>query len=72
MAMVLEFAQTFEGGRARVGSLEFEVTKESIVQATCLPTTGEQWFKKEWLESKQWRRFVSDRKLKVIWKKGLS
>ena len=52
MAVVLEFMKTFEGGRVRVKSLEFEVMEESIARATGLPTTREQWFKKERLEKK--------------------
>lgn len=45
MAVVLEFVNTFKGGRVRVTSLKFEVTKESIVKATSLSLTGEHWFK---------------------------
>lgn len=50
MVVVLEFANIFEGGRARVGSLELEVIEEFITRAIGLPTTREQWFKKLWLE----------------------
>ena len=72
MAIVLEFARTFKEGRVRVKSLKFKITKEFISQTTCLPLTGEHWFKKEWLTKKRWQRFVVDKKIKVDWKKGIA
>jgi len=69
--VVLEFTRTFKGGQVTVGSLKFKVTKESIVQATGLPLTGEHWFKKGWLGKKRWHWFLVDKKLKVNWRKGL-
>jgi len=60
MAMALGFARTFKECRAKVGSLEFEVTEESMVRAIGLSTMGEKWFKKERIERKIWCRFVVD------------
>jgi hypothetical protein len=39
------FAKTFDGNRARVGSVEIAVNEEFIAAATGLPTTGQRWFK---------------------------
>lgn len=44
MVVALEFAKTFEEGRAKVGSLEFEVMEESIVKDVGLSTTREKRF----------------------------
>ena len=44
-AVSLQFALGFDGHIAKVGSLEFPVTEESIALATGLPCTGDRWFK---------------------------
>ena len=44
-AVSLQFTLGFDGHIAKVGSLEFQVTKESIAQATGLPHIGDRWFK---------------------------
>ena len=41
----LQFALGFDGHTAKVGSLVFQVTEESIAQTTGLPRTGDRWFK---------------------------
>lgn len=46
LAVALEFSWTFDGHKAKVGYLEFEVTEQTISQDTGLATTGKQWFKK--------------------------
>lgn len=71
MVVVLELMRTFKGGLVKVSSLEFKIMEKSIAQDTCLPTIGEQWFKKERLGKKRWHQFVDDIKIKVDWKKGL-
>ena len=40
-----QFAATFDGHKAVIGSLELPVTQESIAEATSLPNLGEEWFK---------------------------
>ena len=44
-AVSLQFALGFDGNTAKVGSLEFSVTEESIALVTGLPRTGDRWFK---------------------------
>ena len=44
-AVSLQFSLGFNGHTAKVGSLEFSVTEESITLATGLPRTGDRWFK---------------------------
>ncbi len=40
-----QFAATFDGKKAVIGSLDLPVTQESIAEATSLPNLGEEWFK---------------------------
>ena len=65
LAVALEFTQNFDGSQAKVGSLEFAITKESISHNTGLATVGEQWSKKEKIEKKLWCRFMVNPKQKV-------
>ena len=44
-AITLQFSLHFQGGFAKVGELEFEVTKKFISEAIQLPTTGQRWTK---------------------------
>ena len=44
-AISLQFALGFDEHTAKVGSLDFPVTEESIALATGLPRTGDHWFK---------------------------
>ena len=43
--ITLQFALHFHGGLAKVGELEFEVTKKFISEAIQLPNTGQKWMK---------------------------
>ena len=40
-----QFANTFDGSRARVGNPILSITEEYISQVTGLPQTREKWFK---------------------------
>ena len=51
---MLKFSHTFDGSIAKVGSLEFEVTKQSISQPTGLEAIGEKRFEKGELEKGSW------------------
>jgi hypothetical protein len=39
------FSKTFDGNKAHVGSMEIVVDEATIAAATCLPGTGQNWFK---------------------------
>lgn len=43
--VVKQFALNFDGKKTRVGDLEFEVTEASILAATGIPISRENWFK---------------------------
>lgn len=64
-AMAIVFFRTFDGSRAKVCSLEFPVTEESISQAIGFPAVRKKWFKREKLEKKLWCWFVVNPKQKV-------
>ena len=40
-----EFSLNFDGTINKVGTLELEVSEETITVATEIPNTGESWFK---------------------------
>jgi hypothetical protein len=40
-----EFALNFDGTKTKVGTLELEVSEETIATTTEIPNTGERWFK---------------------------
>jgi len=56
-----DFAQTFDGFRAKVGDLKLEVTEESIARAIGLSQEGEKWFKNAKLEGVPWSLFMVSR-----------
>ena len=43
--MARKFAETYDGRRVTIGSLDFIVDKEFISKAIGLPQIGELWFK---------------------------
>jgi hypothetical protein len=45
MVVARQFALSFDGGRAKVGDLQLEITEQSISLATGLPVNGEKWSK---------------------------
>jgi hypothetical protein len=61
-AITLQFALHFEGGFAKVGELEFEVTEKFISEAIQLPTTGQRWTKGQPVDKKlctQWAQLLA-------------
>jgi hypothetical protein len=46
-----QFALNFNGVKTKVGTLEFEVTEQSIATTTEIPIQGEKWFKAMSLKS---------------------
>jgi hypothetical protein len=61
LAVAQDFAQTFDGFRAKVGDLQLEVTEDSIARATRLSQEGEKWFKNAKLEGVPWSLFMVSR-----------
>lgn len=45
LQLTKEFAKSFDGLQAKVGTLTFPVATQSIAEATEIPLNGEQWFK---------------------------
>jgi hypothetical protein len=52
----MQFVVGFDGRISHVGSLNFAVTKESIVAATKLPRMGDRWFKNHQLSCSIYNR----------------
>jgi hypothetical protein len=65
------FAMTFDGNRARVGSVEIKVDEEVIAAATGLPRTGQRWFKTTAPKSLDFRFYLKDGYKHKAWRKGM-
>jgi hypothetical protein len=51
MEVAKQFSMNFDGVKTRVGSLEFQVTEQTIATTTEMPLQGERWFKGMALDS---------------------
>jgi hypothetical protein len=49
-----QFALSFDGGKAKVGDLQLEITEQSLSQATGLPVKGEKWSKNYRVKEVPW------------------
>jgi hypothetical protein len=65
------FAMTFDGNRARVGSVEIKVDEEVIAAATGLPRTGQRWFKTTAPKNQDFRFYLKDGYKHKAWRKGM-
>jgi hypothetical protein len=54
------FAKTFDGIKARVGSVEIKVDEVVIAAATGLPRTGQKWFKTTAPKNLDFRVYLKD------------
>jgi hypothetical protein len=70
-ATVEAFAETSDGNRARVGSVEIKVDEEVIAAATGLPRTGQRWFKTTAPKSLDFRVYLKDGYKHKVWRKGM-
>ena len=61
--MAKEFAQTFDGYRAKVGDIQLEVTEEFLSEAMGLPLSGQKWFKNLNIDKVPWSLFMTSRKI---------
>jgi hypothetical protein len=66
LAVAQDFAQSFDGSKAKIGDLQLEVTEDSIARATGLSQEGEKWFKNAKLEGMPWSLFMVSKKSKCF------
>ena len=66
------FAKTFNGNKARVGSLEILVDEASIAAATSLPRSGQSWFKTTATKNLNFRVYLKEEFKHNAWKKSMS
>jgi hypothetical protein len=65
------FAKTFDGNKARVGSMEIRVDEAVIAAATSLPRTGQSWFKTTAPKNLDFRVYLKEGYRHKAWKKGM-
>jgi hypothetical protein len=65
------FAMTFDGNRARVGSVEIKVDEKLIAVATGLPMTGQRWFKTTAPKNQDFKSYLKDGYKHKAWSKGM-
>jgi hypothetical protein len=66
----MQFAVGFYGKTTHVGSLTFEVTKESVATTTKLPRMGDRWFKKHQLSCSSYNRVFKPEFERISGEKG--
>jgi hypothetical protein len=64
MIVARQFALSFDGGRAKVGDLQLEITEQSISLATGLPVIGEKWSKNYRVKDVPWTLLFRSRTVK--------
>jgi hypothetical protein len=65
------FAKTFDGNKARVGSLETILDEAAIAAATSLPRSGQSWFKTTATKNLNFRVYLKEEFKHNAWKKGM-
>ena len=65
------FAMTFDGNRARVGSVEIKVDEKLIATATGLPMTSQRWFKTTAPKNQDFKFYLKDGYKHKAWSKGM-
>jgi hypothetical protein len=65
------FAKTFDGNKARIGSVEIKVDEAIIAAATGLPRTGLKWFKTTAPKDLDYRVYLKDGYKHKAWTKGM-
>jgi hypothetical protein len=65
------FSKTFDGNKARVGSLEIIVDEAAIAAATSLPRMGQSWFKTTAPKNLNFRAYLKEEFRHHAWKKGM-
>jgi hypothetical protein len=65
------FAKTFDGNKARVGSIEIVVDEAVIAAETSLPRMGQSWFKTTTPKNLDFRAYLKEGYKHKAWKKGM-
>jgi hypothetical protein len=65
------FPKTFDGNKARVGSLEILVDEAAITAATSLPRSGQIWFKITATKNLNFRAYLKEEFRYNAWKKSM-
>ena len=65
------FAKTFDGNKARVGSMEIVVDEATIAAATGLPRTDQNWFKTIAPKNLDFIVYLKEGYRHKAWKKGM-
>jgi hypothetical protein len=71
-AITLQFSLHFEGGFAKVGELEFEVTEKFVSEAIQLPTTGQRWTKGQPVDKQLCTQLLKPQYRETQWSEGTS
>jgi hypothetical protein len=66
----MQFSLGFNGKTTHVGSLAFEVSKDSIAATTKLPRMGDRWFKKHQLSRSSYNRVFKPKFKSISGEKG--
>lgn len=67
-----QFAFTFNGEKALIGTFSFRVSEDTIAQATGVSPEGEKYFKTKQFKEKSWIQFMSRSRVSAVnWKKGV-
>ena len=67
-----QFAFTFNGEKALIGTFSFRVSEDTIAQATGVSPEGEKYFKTKQFKEKSWTQFMSRSRVSAVnWKKGV-
>jgi hypothetical protein len=67
--VVEAFSLTFDGAKAKVGTIEMQVDEAIIAATTELPGTGERWFKTTITKDIEFRSYLKPEHKCIIWQK---
>jgi hypothetical protein len=65
------FALTFDGAKARVGTIEVQVNEAIVAATTEMPRTGERWFKSTTTKDIEFRSYLKPEHKCITWKKDI-
>jgi hypothetical protein len=65
------FALTFDGAKARVGTIEVQVNEAIVAATTKMPRTGERWFKSTTTKDIEFRSYLKPEHKCITWKKDI-
>jgi hypothetical protein len=66
-----DFAKTFNGDKAHIGSLEIIVDEAAIAAATNLPRSSQSWFKTTATKNLNFRAYLKEEFRHNAWKKSM-